>query len=159
MGRILPFHDLSAWREDQRQHGRRVVATNGCFDILHIGHLRYLEAAARLGDVLIVGVNGDDSVRTLKGPSRPVNPEDDRAELLAGLSVVAAVTIFPETRAVRFLEQARPDVYAKGGDYTPEQLDRDEVEAVRQGGGIIRILPLIPGRSTTAVIGKMKGPS
>lgn len=157
MSQILPLHDIPAWREEQRQHGRRVVATNGCFDILHIGHLRYLQAAARLGDVLIVGVNSDASVKTLKGPSRPLNPENDRAELLAGLSVVTAVTIFPETRAVRFLELARPDVYVKGGDYTPEQLDRDEVNAVHQGGGVIRILPLIPGRSTTAVIEKMKG--
>ena len=153
----ISLGQLPLWREEQRRLGLRVVATNGCFDILHTGHLRYLQAARTLGDVLIVGVNSDASVHSLKGPSRPLNPEADRAELLSALKPVDCVVIFPETRAVQFLELARPDIYVKGGDYTEDQLDQDEVAAVKKNGGIIRILPLVPGKSTTALIEKAGG--
>ena len=129
--------------------------TNGCFDLLHAGHVSYLEQAAAHGDVLLVGCNGDESVRELKGPSRPLNAEGDRALVLAALASVGAVAIFPEKRAVNFLRLAKPDVYVKGGDYTPETLDADEREAVESAGGEIAIIPFLPGKSTTSIIERM----
>jgi len=155
MGLILTWEKLSEWREEQRKGGRRVVATNGCFDLLHVGHVRFLQEAKRRGDLLIVGVNGDRSVRELKGQGRPVNGEADRAEVVAALGCVDAVVIFPEKRATEFLRAVRPGVYVKGGDYQAEQLDKDEVEAVKAGGGEVEILALTPGRSTSAVLQKL----
>jgi len=133
-----------------------VVATNGCFDLLHVGHVRFLQEAKKRGDLLIVGVNGDRSVRELKGEGRPVNGEADRAEVVAGLGCVDAVVIFPEKRATEFLRAVRPEVYVKGGDYQADQLDKDEVVAVKEGGGEVQVLALTPGRSTTAVLKKLK---
>jgi len=133
-----------------------VVATNGCFDLLHVGHVRFLQEAKKRGDLLIVGVNGDRSVRELKGEGRPVNGEVDRAEVVAGLGCVDAVVIFPEKRATEFLRAVRPEVYVKGGDYQADQLDKDEVVAVKDGGGEVQVLALTPGRSTTAVLKKLK---
>lgn len=156
MGLILTWEKLSEWREEQRKGGRRVVATNGCFDLLHVGHVRFLQEAKRRGDLLIVGVNGDRSVRELKGEGRPVNGEADRAEVVAGLGCVDAVVIFPEKRATEFLRAVRPEVYVKGGDYQADQLDKDEVVAVKEGGGEVQVLALTPGRSTTAVLKKLK---
>ncbi|NBR72163.1 MAG: hypothetical protein EBT75_08745, partial [Proteobacteria bacterium] len=108
MGSILTWEKLSGWREEQRRGGRRVVATNGCFDLLHVGHVRFLQEARKRGDLLIVGVNGDRSVRELKGQGRPVNGEADRAEVVAALGCVDAVVIFPEKRATEFLRAVRP---------------------------------------------------
>jgi len=156
MGLILSWEKLPAWREEQRQRGKKVVATNGCFDLLHVGHVRFLQEAKALGNVLIVGVNGDASVRELKGEGRPVNGEADRAEVVAGLGCVDAVIIFPEKRATRFLESVNPDLYVKGGDYQTDQLDKDELDAVNKGGGRVQVLDLTPGRSTTAVLQKLK---
>jgi rfaE bifunctional protein nucleotidyltransferase chain/domain len=156
MGLILSWEKLPAWREEQRQRGKKVVATNGCFDLLHVGHVRFLQEAKALGNVLIVGVNGDASVRELKGEGRPVNGEADRAEVVAGLGCVDAVIIFPEKRATRFLESVKPDLYVKGGDYQADQLDKDELDAVNKGGGRVQVLDLTPGRSTTAVLQKLK---
>ena len=156
MGLILSWEKLPAWREEQRQRGKKVVATNGCFDLLHVGHVRFLQEAKALGNVLIVGVNGDASVRELKGEGRPVNGEADRAEVVAGLGCVDAVIIFPEKRATRFLESVKPDLYVKGGDYQTDQLDKDELDAVNKGGGRVQVLDLTPGRSTTAVLQKLK---
>jgi rfaE bifunctional protein nucleotidyltransferase chain/domain len=156
MGLILSWEKLPAWREEQRQRGKKVVATNGCFDLLHVGHVRFLQEAKALGNVLIVGVNGDASVRELKGEGRPVNGEADRAEVVAGLGCVDAVIIFPEKRATRFLESVNPDLYVKGGDYQADQLDKDELDAVNKGGGRVQVLDLTPGRSTTAVLQKLK---
>jgi rfaE bifunctional protein nucleotidyltransferase chain/domain len=156
MGLILSWEKLPAWREDKKQRGKKIVATNGCFDLLHVGHVRFLQEARALGDVLIVGVNGDASVRDLKGEGRPVNGENDRAEVVAGLGCVDAVVIFPEKRATRFLESVKPDLYVKGGDYQADQLDKDELEAVNKGGGRVQVLDLTPGRSTTAVLQKLK---
>ncbi|NBR64147.1 MAG: hypothetical protein EBT77_07595, partial [Verrucomicrobia bacterium] len=135
MGRVLSPRELVDWRDQQKASGRRVVATNGCFDLLHVGHVRFLQEARELGDALVVGLNADSSVRELKGAGRPVNPESDRAEVLAALGCVDVVVVFPEKRATRFLEAARPDLYVKGGDYRPEDLDADEQEAVRKSGG------------------------
>ena len=156
MGRVLSLKELADWRRDEKAAGRRLVATNGCFDLLHVGHIRFLQEARALGDSLVVGLNGDASVRELKGPGRPVNPEADRAEVLAALGCVDAVVVFSEKRATRFLEATQPDVYVKGGDYRPEDLDADEQTAVRKSGGQVKVLKLTPGKSTSAVLAKVK---
>lgn len=153
--KYVPYTQLTAWREAYRASGKTLVATNGCFDLLHLGHVTYLEAASELGDCLLVGVNGDQSVASLKGPSRPLNPEMDRALVLAALECVGAVTIFPETLATQFLEFAQPDVYVKGGDYSPETLNRSERETVEKGGGRIVIIPAVSGKSTSHLVNKM----
>jgi rfaE bifunctional protein nucleotidyltransferase chain/domain len=154
-GKILTLDEVAAYRAILRHEGRRVVATNGCFDLLHVGHLRYLTEARTFGDFLWVGLNGDASVRELKGPSRPLVPEADRAELLAGWRVVDAVTIFPEVRATAFLRAVQPDVYVKGGDYTAESLNAGEAEALREAGARIEIVGLVPGKSTSNLVKKM----
>jgi len=154
--KILPLEALPAWRQQLRAQRRRLVATNGCFDILHAGHVAYLEAARAQGDVLLVGLNRDASVRALKGPDRPVNPEQDRARVLAALACVDAVCLFGEERATHFLELAQPDVYVKGGDLTVDQIPLAERQAVAAGGGTILIMPLVPGRSTSAILGKLR---
>jgi rfaE bifunctional protein nucleotidyltransferase chain/domain len=154
-GKILTLDEASAYREQLRREGRKVVATNGCFDLLHAGHLKYLTEARALGDFLWVGLNGDASVRELKGPGRPLVPEADRAELLAAWRVVDAVTIFPDVRATAFLRAVQPDVYAKGGDYTVASLNAEEAETLRECGAKIEIVPLVPGKSTTDLVEKM----
>jgi rfaE bifunctional protein nucleotidyltransferase chain/domain len=154
-GVIVSLADAAAFRAELRKAGRQVVATNGCFDLLHVGHLRYLTEARARGDFLWVGLNGDASVRGLKGPGRPLVPEADRAELLAAWRVVDAVTIFPDVRATAFLRVAQPDVYVKGGDYTAESLNAEEGAALRECGARIEIVGLIPGRSTSRLVEKM----
>lgn len=156
MGRVLSLEELTDWRRGEKTAGRRVVVTNGCFDLIHVGHVRFLQEARALGDALVVGLNGDSSVRELKGAGRPVNPEADRAEVLAALGCVDAVVIFPEKRATRFLEAVQPDIYVKGGDYRPEDLDADEQAAVKKAGGVVKVLKLTPGKSTSAVLAKVK---
>jgi len=153
--KIVSLQELPTWREALREAGQRLVVTNGCFDLLHAGHVTYLEQAATLGDVLLIGCNGDESVRQLKGPSRPLNSEADRAVVLAALESVGAVAVFPEKRADNFLRLAKPDVYVKGGDYTPETLDADERAVVESGGGEVVIIPFVPGKSTTSIIERM----
>ena len=138
-----------------RKEGKKLVVTNGCFDLLHIGHVTYLEAARALGDALLVGVNGDTSVRELKGQGRPVNDETDRAVILASLEFVNGVFIFPEKAATNFLTLAKPDIYVKGGDYTLETLNPEERSLVESVGGRIVILPVVPGKSTTTILGKI----
>lgn len=155
--KLLEHADIPLWRRKLRDSGRRLVVTNGCFDVLHVGHVRYLGQARALGDVLLVLLNGDASVRKLKGEGRPINPAEDRAEVLAALAAVDAVTIFDTPRCDDLLRLAGPDVYVKGGDYTPESLDAGERAALEACGAEIRILPLVPGRSTTATIGRMRG--
>lgn len=135
-----------------RHPGRSIVFTNGCFDILHLGHVRALQAAKNLGDLLVVGLNSDESVRMLKGPNRPLNQEIDRAEVLAALESVDFIVIFYEPRATNLMQEIRPHVYAKGGDYTPESLDQEEVRVLRAIGTRIEILPLVQGKSTTNLI-------
>lgn len=131
--KIISPDAFAAWREAAKASGKVWVVTNGCFDLLHAGHVAYLEAARSLGDALLVGLNGDSSVRELKGPTRPLNTEGDRARVLAALECVSAVATFPEKRAVRFLAAARPDIYVKGGDYTLETIDPEERRAVESG--------------------------
>ena len=154
--KLVDTAGLKKWRDALRREGLRLVATNGCFDLLHVGHVTYLQQARNQGDCLIVGVNGDESVRALKGEGRPINSEANRALVLASLESVDAVFVFPEVRAVDFLKAAEPDVYVKGGDYTLETLNREERKAVEQGGGRIVIIPFVPGHSTTGLAEKIK---
>jgi len=136
--------------------GRRLVFTNGVFDILHAGHVRYLADAAKLGDLLIVGMNTDASVRRLgKGPERPVNPLEDRAFVLEGLRSVAGVVGFDEDTPIRLIEALQPDIHVKGGDYDAETLP--ETPIVRGYGGEVVILPLLEGRSTTRIVQSLRG--
>jgi rfaE bifunctional protein nucleotidyltransferase chain/domain len=155
-GTIIVWDTLPEWRRAFRASGKKLVVTNGCFDILHFGHVNYLESARNLGDALLVGVNGDNSARELKGAGRPVNSENDRASMIAALGSVDGVCIFAEKTAVKFLSAAKPDIYVKGGDYTLETLDQEERHAVEEAGGKIVIIPLVPGKSTTALLGKIQ---
>ncbi|MCS7273061.1 MAG: D-glycero-beta-D-manno-heptose 1-phosphate adenylyltransferase [Fimbriimonadales bacterium] len=152
--KLLTREQLSLLAPAWREAGKKVVLTNGVFDLLHVGHLRYLQEARRLGDLLVVGVNSDESVRQLKGDSRPIVPAAERAELLAGLECVDYVTIFHELTAKTLIEIVQPTYYAKGGDYT--ERDLPEVEAVVAYGGFVVILPLYPERSTSALVAKIK---
>jgi D-glycero-beta-D-manno-heptose 1-phosphate adenylyltransferase len=136
-----------------REQKKKIVTTNGCFDILHAGHVHYLAAARALGDLLVVGVNSDASVRALKGAGRPVNPEADRATVLAGLSSVDLVFIFNEKDPIGFLSRIKPDVHVKGGDYTGRLPEQDTVE---QNGGRVAIVPMVRGVSTTDIVRKIK---
>jgi len=153
--KILTFDQLPAWRARLRAEGRRLVVTNGCFDLLHRGHVTYLEAARELGDLLLVGVNNDASVRELKGPDRPLNSETDRAAVLAALQSVDAVCIFADPDALRFLAAAQPDIYAKGGDYTVDTINQEERRYVEAAGGQVAVLGGVPGKSTSALLKKL----
>ena len=146
---------LKIWRDQLRLSGKKLVVTNGCFDLLHLGHVTYLNQARELGDALLVGLNGDESVRQLNGDGRPINKEADRAAVLAALAMVDGVCIFPEKAATRFLGEAAPDIYVKGGDYTVETLNKDERQTVEGSGGKIVILPIVPGKSTTSLVEKI----
>ena len=139
--------------------GRVLVFTNGCFDILHVGHVRYLQAARSRGDALVVAINGDDSVRALKGPTRPINIELERAEVIAALECVDHVVLFHTPRVSEVIRTVRPQLYVKGGDYTVDALDPGEREALEEVGARIEILELVPGKSTTAVIHRMSTPA
>lgn len=154
---MVPLNELTGRVKKLRAKGKRIVATNGCFDLLHVGHVRYLESARARGDVLVVGVNGDQSVCKLKGPGRPINNESDRAAVLAALDSVDLVIIFPELRATRFIELAAPDVYVKGGDYTSETLNTEERTALQKIGSKIEILPFEKGYSTSGLLEKLRG--
>src|SRR2546423_12658373 len=154
--KVIDFMEVSDLCETLRGNGKKLVATNGCFDLLHVGHVRYLQAARALGDALAVGLNGDQSVRELKGIGRPVNNESDRAEVLAALERVDFVTIFFGKRATRFIEAARPSIYVKGGDYSSDTLNAEEQALLRDIGAEVRILPFVPGYSTSELLGKLR---
>lgn len=155
--KILERSVLKDAVEEAKAQGRTVVFTNGCFDILHVGHIRYLQDARAKGDMLVVGVNSDKSVRKLKGPQRPVVSEKDRAEILAALECVDYITVFGEDTPVELILAIKPNIHVKGGDYKPEDLP--EGEAVASVGGRIEIVPFTStateGRSTTNLIGKI----
>ncbi len=153
--KIIAWDKLPAWRDALRTRGKTLVVTNGCFDILHLGHVSYLESARNLGDALLVGINGDAAARQLKGPGRPVNSEADRAAVLAALASVDGVCIFADKTATKFLSAARPDIYVKGGDYNLDTLNQEERHLVESAGGKIVILPLVPGKSTTGLLKKI----
>lgn len=184
MGRVVPFLDLATALDAERAAGRRIVLTNGCFDLLHVGHVRLLQQCRALGEVVVVGVNDDASVRRLKGPTRPLVPAAERAELLAALSAVDYVAVFEESTAERLAATVRPEVYVKGADYaqppaatapgplagsapgagieaapgTGDEVDDrrlPEARVVCAAGGRVVLLPLSPGRSTTALVERM----
>ena len=148
--KIYHRNELAPLLQEAKAAGKVVVTTNGCFDVLHLGHLRYLQAARALGDLLVVAVNSDSSVRQLKGQHRPLVPESERAEMLAGLECVDYVVIFPEFTPISLLSELKPNVHVKGGDYTVEQLvEREVVEA---NGGKVIVGLNVPGKSTTNLI-------
>jgi len=156
--KIIDINELAQRARESRAAGKKLVATNGCFDLLHVGHVRYLQAARGLGDMLAVGLNGDHSVRELKGSGRPINNEGDRAEVLAALECVDFVTIFPEMRATQFILAAQPAIYAKGGDYTSETLNTEERAALQKLGAEIRIIPFEKGYSTSLLLEQLRKP-
>jgi len=149
-GKIKTREELKLTVSKARRQGKKIVTTNGCFDILHVGHLRYLQKAKEQGDILIVAINSDESVRAIKGDKRPLIPEDERAEILAALECVDYVMIFPELAPIQFLHDLRPDIHVKGGDYKLDQvIERETVESL---GGEMRIIPGAPGKSTSNLI-------
>ncbi|MFE9652002.1 D-glycero-beta-D-manno-heptose 1-phosphate adenylyltransferase [Micromonospora sp. NPDC006431] len=154
---LVGTEELTAIVEEHRRAGRSIVFTNGCFDVLHPGHVRYLTQARALGDLLVVAVNSDESVRRLKGPDRPVNPVEDRTALLAALECVDHVVVFEEDSPAALIEAVRPDVYVKGGDYPPEMVP--EAPLVRRLGGQVRTLGYVPDRSTSAIIDRIRAQS
>lgn len=151
---IIARDDLPGYLAPLRAEGKQIVFTNGCFDILHRGHVEYLSAARQLGDVLIVGLNSDASVRRLKGPERPINPQDDRATVLDALRAVDVVTIFEEDTPAELIASIAPDVLVKGGDYTEAAVVGADL--VRARGGRVVIVPLLEGRSTSALIARLR---
>lgn len=153
--KILSAGDLGPWRKKLRQAGKKLVVTNGCFDLLHLGHVTYLEHARQQGDVLLVGVTNDANVRALKGEGRPLNSAEDRAAVLAALESVDGVYVFPEFDARAFLTTVAPDVYVKGGDYTIDTINQDERRMLEAAGVKIVILPVVPGKSTSALLEKI----
>ena len=150
---LIDRKDAAQVCEDLRRQGKKIVFTNGCFDIIHAGHVRYLTAAKNFGDVLIVGLNTDESVRKLKGASRPINTQDDRSEVLLGLKAVDHVIFFGEQTAENLIAEVKPAVYVKGGDYTLETLP--EAAIVQSYGGCVEFINLVAGKSTTNVIEKI----
>lgn len=154
---ILTWSQAQKLADDCRARGGKVVSTNGCFDILHAGHVSYLAAARQLGDLLIVGINADASVRKIKGPSRPINSEDARAQVLSALRAVDAVCVFNEDTPVEWLKSIRSDVHVKGGDWDPSRMP--ETPVLAQWGGRVQTLPFVDGFSTTSTIQKMQGKS
>src|SRR5881398_4165578 len=150
--KVIDLMDVPKRCEELRAGGKKVVATNGCFDLLHVGHVRYLQAARAHGDLLAVGLNGDRSVRELKGKGRPVTGERDRAEVLAALQCVDLVTIFPEMRATQFIGASHPTIYVKGGDYSPETLNEEERALLKEIGAEIRFIPFEAGYSTSRLL-------
>lgn len=153
--KIVSRQEVKAVAEKARAAGKTVVFTNGCFDILHAGHVRYLAAARELGDRLIVGLNSDRSVQRLKGPTRPINDEGDRAEVLAALGAVDFVVIFDDATAEGLVAEIQPDIYVKGGDY--RLADLPEARVAAGYGGRTILIPEVPGRSSSNIIGRIKG--
>jgi D-glycero-beta-D-manno-heptose 1-phosphate adenylyltransferase len=153
--KVLTRNQLVPLLQAERTRGKRIVFTNGCFDLMHVGHTRYLQAAKDLGDLLVVGVNGDASVRTLnKAPDRPIVSESQRAEVVAALGSVDYVILFDEPDPHNLIASLQPDILVKGGDWAVEQIiGRDIVEA---RGGVVRTIPLIPGVSTTSIIQRIR---
>ena len=160
--KIIDRHELAAEVQRRHQAGERSVLTNGCFDLLHLGHIRYLQEARVLGDFLIVGLNNDAGVRLLKGPGRPLLAEMERAEILAALACIEYVTIFAEPTACPLVELLRPSIYVKGGDYAnaqgsePDTSRLPEAKVVQAYGGIVRLIPYLPHHSTTELIAAIK---
>jgi D-beta-D-heptose 7-phosphate kinase/D-beta-D-heptose 1-phosphate adenosyltransferase len=152
--KILTEDELKKTVNRLKAEGKKVVSTSGCFDILHAGHVAYLEAAKEKGDVLVLFLNSDSSVRGLKGPTRPIVSEDDRAAVIAGLEAVDYVTIFSDATPVRIIRHIQPDVFVKGGDYEGKHIP--EMDAVAEYGGSVEYVLMVPGHSSTNIIEKIK---
>jgi D-beta-D-heptose 7-phosphate kinase/D-beta-D-heptose 1-phosphate adenosyltransferase len=151
---VMSLREATAFAAGLRESGRTVVFTNGVFDLLHPGHIRYLQQARRLGDALVVGVNADESVRRNKGPERPITPQDERAEVLAALECVDAVVIFAEDTPADIIRLVQPDILVKGADWPPDQIvGRDTVES---RGGRVVLVPVEAGHSTTSIVERIK---
>ena len=153
MGKVVERKNIAKLVQDLKSQGRTIVTTNGCFDILHVGHVRYLQATKAFADVMIVCLNSDVSVKKIKGPDRPINNENDRAEILCALECVDYVVLFDESSPVDLLCEIKPDVYTKGADYTIETLP--EAKPVMQNGGRVEFISFVEGKSTTNVIKKI----
>ena len=151
-GKIVPRDFFG--RNDFKRHGQKIVFTNGCFDVLHFGHVHYLLQAKKLGDILVIGLNSDDSVRRLKGPTRPINGENERAFVLAALVCVDYVTLFEEDTPEELIKVVRPDVLVKGGDYTLDNIVG--ADFVTQNGGTVTTIPFVEGFCSTRIIEKLK---
>ncbi len=153
MGKVLTIEELVEELIPLKQKNKIIVTTNGCFDILHVGHVRYLQKSAELGDILIVCLNSDNSVKKLKGPTRPLNNENDRAEILAALACVDYVVIFDEQTPVNYLEKIKPNIHTKGGDYNADNLP--ETKVIRDNGGRLEFISFVEGKSTTGLLNKI----
>lgn len=151
---IVSINDIENICNEIRSKGNKIVFTNGCFDLIHIGHVRYLTEAKKLGDVLIVGLNSDDSVRRLKGSNRPITPQEERAEILDALKPVDIVVVFEEDTPTELIKKVRPNVLVKGGDYTLEQIVGADL--VKSTGGEVIVIPYVKDKSTTNLIEKLK---
>lgn len=154
MEKLIKKDELDKIITDLKSQNKKIVMTNGCFDILHAGHVRYLKESKKFGDILIVGLNSDSSVKALKGDNRPINNEEDRIEVLSALEAVDYVVLFNEISPVKLLDEIKPDVYTKGADYTIETLP--EAKTVLGNGGKIEFIKLVEGKSTTKIIDKIK---
>ncbi len=154
MGKVLKREELAKTAESLHAAKKSIVTTNGCFDLLHVGHVRILQAAKQFGNVLIVGINSDESTRKLKGSGRPIMPESERAEVLASLACVDYVTIFPESTPLEFVRAVKPNIHVKGSDYKASQLE--EAAVVESFGGTLKILDLVPGKSTTSIVDRIR---
>jgi rfaE bifunctional protein nucleotidyltransferase chain/domain len=155
--KIVGWEALLAWRECQRGLGKTVVWTNGCFDLLHVGHIRNLQAARQLGDVLVVGLNDDQSVTCLKGPRRPIIPATERAEILAALACIDRIILFGEATPEAALARLKPDIHCKGADYAPPHgKPIPEAKVVASYGGRIEFLPLVPAHSTSELVRRLR---
>lgn len=152
MGQVVKFESISAELAFLKSQNKKIVFTNGCFDLLHVGHVRYLQEAKKLGDILVIGVNSDASIRRLKGPSRPVQTEEDRAEILAALGCVDFTVIFTEDTPKNLIEAVKPDVLVKGGDWKTDQIVGSDF--VMAHGGQVLSLQFVDGKSTTKLIEK-----
>lgn len=152
--KIVDSNQITNIADKLKADGKTIVFTNGCFDILHVGHVRYLQAARELGDCLILGLNSDQSVRVLKGPTRPINNQNDRAEVLSALSAVDYVVIFEEATAENLISQIKPAIYVKGGDYNIKDLPESAI--VSENGGKTILIPEVIGKSSSNIIKKIK---
>ena len=151
--KIKTIEQIRKIAAELKKQGKKIVTTNGCFDVLHIGHIRYLKVAKKLGDVLIIGLNTDSSVKQYKGDKRPLMPEDERAEMLSALEFVDYIVKFSERDPRNLLDAIKPDIHVKGGDYKMEQIIEKDV--VEKNGGKVVLLPLVHGKSTTNIINRI----
>lgn len=154
MGQVLRRENIAEFVRNIQKSGKTVVATNGCFDILHVGHVRYLQKSKSFGDYLIVLLNSDKSVRLIKGEGRPINNENDRAELLTALNCVDYIVLFDEMSPRDLLDEIKPDVYTKGADYSMDNLP--EADIMKKNGIKVEFIDFVPGKSTTSMINKIK---